>query len=179
MEIDIQMITAVGVFIGPIIATVIAHYMYRRYATKQRVIDHCLQYSGTEWDKELNEVNEGINIENAADRLSSLGKDAKPALKGLLLSKDETTKAIANKALEKVNKKDCEVKNNTKNLYELSIAFYLCGIGAFMIWIYIQFFSSEMTAFSIALLGIISAFILISIGMLLIRVERIQGKIKK
>jgi DNA repair exonuclease SbcCD ATPase subunit len=39
-------------------------------------------------------------------------------------------------------------------LYKLSTIFYLCAIATFVIWIYIQFFSSEIAAFSIALLGI-------------------------
>ena len=72
------------------------------------------------------------------------------------------------------------IKDKSKiDLYKLSTIFYLCAIAIFVIWIYIQFFSSEITAFSIALLGIILAFILTSIGMLLLKIGGIQGKIER
>lgn len=63
--------------------------------------------------------------------------------------------------------------------YKLSTIFYLCAIATFVIWIYIQFFSSEIAAFSIALLGIILAFILTSLGTLLLKIGGIQGKIER
>ena len=71
------------------------------------------------------------------------------------------------------------VKNKSKILYKLSTIFFLCAIATFVIWIYVQFFSSEITAFSIALLGIILAFILTSIGTLLVKIGRIQEKIER
>ncbi len=70
------------------------------------------------------------------------------------------------------------VKKSKINLYSLSITFYLCAIATFVVWIYVQFFSSEITAFSLALLGIILAFILTSIGTLLLKIGRIQGIIE-
>jgi len=65
------------------------------------------------------------------------------------------------------------------SLYNLSIIFYLCAIFTFIIWIYIQFFFSEITAFSLALLGIILTFVLTSMGTLLLKIGKIQGKIEK
>ena len=62
---------------------------------------------------------------------------------------------------------------NFLSLHRLSTVFYLCAIAAFVIWIYTQFFFSEITAFSVALLGILLAFILTSIGTLLVKVGRI------
>ena len=62
------------------------------------------------------------------------------------------------------------------SLYDLSIVFYLCAIAAFIIWIYTQFFFSEATTFSVALLSIILAFILTFSGTLLVKIGKIQGE---
>ena len=66
-----------------------------------------------------------------------------------------------------------------QDAYLWMVVVYLCAVATFILWVYSVYLSSEITPLSIALLVMVIAFALSSIGTLLMKVGRIQEKLER